>query len=40
LEDLRKSAEKGDIYSLAITALTLLFHNVKAAEFSDLVEGD
>jgi hypothetical protein len=40
LEELKKSAEKGDIYALAITAMCLMFHDVKAAELSDLVGGE
>jgi hypothetical protein len=31
LEELKKSAEKGDIYSLAISALSLMFYDVTAA---------
>lgn len=40
LEELKKSAEKGDIYALAITAMCLMFQDVKAAELSDLVGGE
>ncbi len=40
LEDLKKSAEKGDVYALAITVLCLIFHEITAAELTDLVEGE
>jgi hypothetical protein len=40
LEEIKKSAEKGDIFSLAITALCLMFHEITAAELSDLEEGE
>ena len=36
---IKKNAEKGDIFSLAISAFTLLFHDVKAAELSNLKKG-
>jgi hypothetical protein len=35
-EDILNSSEKGDIFSLAITAFCLLFHELSAAELTDL----
>jgi hypothetical protein len=33
------SAEKCDVFSLAVTALCLLFHDVRARDLTDLDEG-
>jgi hypothetical protein len=33
------SAEKSDIFALAITALCMLFHGIRAEEVSDLNDG-
>jgi hypothetical protein len=33
------SAEKSDIFALAVTAICMLFHGVRAEEVSDLKDG-